>query len=153
MDPIGNFQISWDLGHRAPYPLFTFCRLAYCVRLLQDKLFCFKLGRMSSLLPTCRPVKGPMFLLCGTCKMPVRSQDRARVKGRKSCHAVRCCPTLFLWQPIVLGRPSCREGTSGLVELLFISSAQVGSNGTLQGYPVCCVRHFLVFTQRGSFLA
>ena len=55
--------------------------------------------------------------------MPER-QDRARVKGRKLCHAVRCCLPLFLWQSIVLCRPSCR-GTNGPVSLLFISSATV----------------------------
>lgn len=44
-----------------------------------------------------------------------------RVRGRKWCHAVLCCPALFLWQPLLYWRPPRRLGTNGPRTALFIS--------------------------------
>lgn len=71
--------------------------------------------------PTCRLVKAWELLLCGTWKMPAGLGPR--VRGRKWCHAVRCCPLLFVWQPPLYWRPPHRLGTNGPRTAHFVSSA------------------------------
>lgn len=71
---------------------------------------------------TCK--KGWESLLCATWKMPEGRQGlRPRVRGRKWCHAVHCCPALFVWQPSLCRGPPHRLGTNGPRTAHFVSSA------------------------------